>query len=145
MTIEEFLKQLQECLEDQVSTAEINDSLSYYRGYYYEQLNLGKSPEEIFESLGSPRLIAHSIIDAQEEASGKRPSGYYDVDDDTYQDSYQDEGQVPVEQKMKSLAVKGGLIAGLIVAVIAVGALLHLLFPVIMVMLVVYGISKLLK
>ncbi len=141
MTIEEFLNQLKECLEDQVSQEEINDALTYYRGYYYEQLNLGKSTEEIFDSLGSPRLIAHSIIDAQEEASSKSTSGYYDVDDETYDG----DEQVPVEQKVKALAVRGGIIVGLVLAVIAAGALLHFLLPVILVLLVVYGISRLLK
>ena len=65
MTKEEFLEVLTDCLRGEVTDAELQDSYQYYRDYFSEQESLGKGDEEIITELGSPRLIAHSIIDAR--------------------------------------------------------------------------------
>ncbi len=82
MTREQFFAELEECLQGAVSAYELSDSLSYYRQYIDEEMRKGKSEEEIFAGLGSPRLIARSIIDARglegnaaQEDPGKEEDG----------------------------------------------------------------------
>ena len=65
MTKEEFLQVLTDCLSGEVTDSELQESYNYYRDYFSEQESLGKGDEEIIAELGSPRLIAHSIIDAR--------------------------------------------------------------------------------
>ena len=54
-----------DCLRGEVTDSELQESCNYYRDYFSEQESLGKREEEIIAELGSPRLIAHSIIDAR--------------------------------------------------------------------------------
>ena len=68
--------------------SEIRDSLNYYRQYFEEQKAMGYSESEIVTSLGSPRLIARSIIDAREAVSGQDRQADYGG-----QDSYYNGGQ----------------------------------------------------
>ena len=87
MTKEEFLQVLTECLTGEVTDSELQESYNYYRDYFSEQESLGKGDEEIIEELGSPRLIAHSIIDARgiDEVAERRAlrGGRYDYESDS--------------------------------------------------------------
>ena len=69
--MEDFFRELEESLRGEVPESEIRDSLNYYRQYFEEQKAMGYSESEIVTSLGSPRLIARSIIDAREAVSGQ--------------------------------------------------------------------------
>ena len=62
--MEDFFRELEESLRGEVPESEIRDSLNYYRQYFAEQKAMGYSENEIIESLGSPRLIARSIMAA---------------------------------------------------------------------------------
>lgn len=87
MTKQEFLDQLTECLQGEVTDSELQESFIYYRDYFSEQEGLGKTDQEIVEELGSPRLIAHSIIDARgiDEMEERRAlrGGRYDYESDS--------------------------------------------------------------
>lgn len=84
--MDEFLRELEECLRGEVPDAECRESLEYYRDYYREQKNQGMSEQEISASLGSPRLIAKSIIDARGNVEdAPQETGYYDMEEETYQ------------------------------------------------------------
>lgn len=77
MTKEQFIMELEQCLQGEVSAYELSDSLTYYRGYFEEEMQKGKSEEDIIKELGSPRLIARSIIDARGiEEGNSSDSGY---------------------------------------------------------------------
>ena len=65
MTKEQFIMELEQCLQGEVSAYELSDSLTYYRQYFEDEIRNGKSEEQVVEELGSPRLIARSIIDAR--------------------------------------------------------------------------------
>ena len=78
MTKEQFIMELEQCLQGEVSAYELSDSLTYYRQYFEDEIRNGKSEEQVVEELGSPRLIARSIIDAhgiEESASGNSDYG----------------------------------------------------------------------
>lgn len=69
MTQYEFIQELEAALQGHVSPQVVEYNVNYYREYIREQLASGRTPEEVFELLGSPRMIAKTIISA-EEAKG---------------------------------------------------------------------------
>lgn len=86
MTKEQFIMELEQCLQGEVSAYELSDSLTYYRQYFEDEMRNGKSEEQVIEELGSPRLIARSIIDARGIEEGASDSA--DYRDDTYGSRY---------------------------------------------------------
>lgn len=66
MTKQEFLSGLETALSGEVSQQVFLENMQYYRGYIEDELRKGRSEGEVLEELGSPRLIARTIIDAAE-------------------------------------------------------------------------------
>lgn len=64
MEREEFLRGLTEALSGEVPAQVIQDNLRYYRDYIDSEVGKGRSESQVMEELGSPRLIARTIIDA---------------------------------------------------------------------------------
>lgn len=81
MTRNEFLQELTDGLQGQVSNQEFQDSLQYYIQYIDSEVRKGRSEEEVINELGSGRLIAKSIIDAK-GTENQRNNG-----NNTYQES----------------------------------------------------------
>lgn len=81
MTKQEFLSGLETALSGEVSQQVFLENMRYYRGYIEDELRKGRSEAEVLEELGSPRLIARTIIDAaeaEEEAeTGRSDSGFF--------------------------------------------------------------------
>lgn len=79
MTQIEFVTELEQALRGNVDERVIRENVKYYNDYISEQKAAGKSEEEIFASLGSPRLIAKTIIDTSGEANtqGSSRAGSY--------------------------------------------------------------------
>lgn len=74
MTRNEFLDGLKESLQGEVAEQVILDQLQYYRSYIDGQVVSGRPESEVLDELGSPRLIARTIIDSEEaraEAQGQ--------------------------------------------------------------------------
>lgn len=86
MTKEQFIMELEQCLQGEVSAYELSDSLTYYRQYFEDEMQSGKSEEQVIEELGSPRLIARSIIDAHGMEEGASNASEYG--DDSYGRGY---------------------------------------------------------
>lgn len=63
MTKEDFLSELRSSLTGSVSSKVINDNLLYYGDYIDTELRKGRGEEDIFGELGSPRLLARTIIE----------------------------------------------------------------------------------
>ncbi len=80
MTQIQFITELEQALRGNVDERVIQENVRYYNSYISEQKAAGKSEEEIFASLGSPRLIAKTIIDTSGEANtqGSSRTGSYD-------------------------------------------------------------------
>lgn len=75
MTQIEFVTELEQALRGNVEERIIQENVRYYNDYISEQRAAGKSEEEIFASLGSPRLIAKTIIDTSGTGSDDSSTG----------------------------------------------------------------------
>jgi len=64
MTKDGFVRELEEELQGGVSDEQLNETLQYYRSYIEEEMDSGTTEEEVLTGLGSPKLIARSVIDA---------------------------------------------------------------------------------
>ena len=138
MTKYEFLKELREALEGQVPMSEIEDSISYYRDYFRRQEADGRSEQEILEELGSPRLIAKSIIETK---GGEQI--YYE---DTYEEQVNEEEGSPKVFVFDSFLTKIGCLAAVIIVIILIGSMfavaLRFIGPIIMILLLIYLIKN---
>ena len=65
MTKRQFMEELRSSLEGMVSQVVIQENMNYYEDYINEQIRNGKNEQDVLNELGSPRLIARSIIDAK--------------------------------------------------------------------------------
>lgn len=70
MNRKEFIEQLQIALSGEVPQREVMSQLDYY-DRYIRQESIHKNEETIVAQLGSPHLIAKTIIDAHERTYGK--------------------------------------------------------------------------
>ena len=57
----EFIKSLEEELSLSFNKAEINKQLDYYSKYIDDEINNGKTEEEVLSELGDPRLIVKTL------------------------------------------------------------------------------------
>lgn len=81
MTKEQFLEQLEDALAGEVPNAVIYDNKCYYERYFFSEMKLGRTEQEILEELGNPRLIARTIIDMQGDIRKKYDDSTYYKDD----------------------------------------------------------------
>lgn len=64
----EFLDKLQHALAGGLGSAMVAENVQYYREYIDVEIRKGRSEEEVIGSLGDPRLLAKSIIEANKRA-----------------------------------------------------------------------------
>ena len=137
MTKEQFIMELEQCLQGEVSAYELSDSLTYYRQYFEDEIRNGKSEEQVVEELGSPRLIARSIIDAhgiEESASGNSDYGdnsYGSAQNDSsyrsYGDAYSDRRDIENNNQKGALQSAGKMIMTIIISALVFFIVLFLL------------------
>ena len=82
MTKRQFMEELRSSLEGMVSQAVIQENMNYYEDYINEQIRNGKNEQDVLNELGSPRLIARSIIDAKGEDDDHVQTEYYEEEQD---------------------------------------------------------------
>ena len=75
MSKTEFLQDLKRELEGRIPYSVIQENLRYYDTYISEEAAKGQSEDEVIESLGAPRIIARTILDAAFDTED-RPDGY---------------------------------------------------------------------
>lgn len=80
MTKTEFLETLEQKLMSEVDAETVRRNLRYYNGYIEAAIQNGKTEQAVLEELGSPLLIARTIIDTQ---SGSSYDGAYEKNNDT--------------------------------------------------------------
>ena len=71
----EFLQELREALDGEVSASVIQSNISYYDQYIRQEAAKGRREEEVIEEIGSPRLIAKTIRQ-QRGRRGDRPGRF---------------------------------------------------------------------
>ena len=130
MTKDGFIRQLEESLQGEIAESELNETLKYYREYIDEEILRGQTEEEILEGLGSPRLIAKSVIEAH---GTERPA----IEETEY---VQDENGETIEDDSRRRRYQGGsssqltiggiaMIAVFVAVLFAVGFLLVQALP----------------
>ena len=77
MNKSKFMHGLEEALLENMSPASARTHLEYYSDYIDSQVRQGKSEEEVVASLGNPRLIAKSLIEANEENYGRNSREFF--------------------------------------------------------------------
>lgn len=78
MTKAEFLEQLRQALQGNLGQALVNEHLHYYENYIIEESRKGRSEQEVIDSLGNPRLIAHTLIETSEHVGNGYDETYYE-------------------------------------------------------------------
>ncbi len=82
MTRQEFLQELRLALQGQLSQTAINENIRYYDNYIMEETRKGSSEHDVVSRLGSPRLIARTLIDTTDPfgraAGGRHYAGDYE-------------------------------------------------------------------
>lgn len=139
MTKNEFLKELREGLEGLIPASTMADHMRYYENYFREQQAAGRFEEEIAEELGSPRLIAKSII----EASGGE-QGIYDTGDfyGEQEESYGSAKVYTMDSKKLKIGCVLAAILALIISMLLFKVIMAFLGPILVIVLVIYLIKQ---
>lgn len=156
MTKQQFIQELSECLLNEVDSQEYHSSIEYYSNYIETEIRKGKSEEEVTTELGSPRLIAKTIIDSQlGKESQKERVSYYERKDE---DDYQKEAQKDVfrifwnQRELKWYEKLGALLIlilaiGVLLAVlgVAISLLIHVVLPIVAIIIVIRFLYELFR
>ena len=94
MKKQEFLDSLRATLSNRVGTGTVAENVNYYEDYINTQIRMGKSEDEVVDSLGDPRLLARSIAEANKHAGVSQSQNEYENTDSQYQSrDYQQSNQ----------------------------------------------------
>lgn len=138
-----FLEGLKEALQGELSAAEINTQLLYYERYIDDELRKGRTEKDILEELGSPRLIARTIIETKGN-NGSYSNTYYE-------DREVKENQGSSNERKFKIQLNGafGIIVGLVIIILVislifslVSALAPILIPLLIIAFVISYFSK---
>lgn len=148
MTKRQFMEELKSSLEGMVSPLVVQETLNYYENYINEQIRNGKMEQDVLNELGSPRLIAKSVIDAKGNDDGYVQSEFYEEEqEDPQEDMFRGSTHIFT---MDSTKFKLGCLLSVIIFVIIIYLLFHVLNaimivlgPVIIIGLIVALIMKL--
>lgn len=146
----EFMEKLQRALSGGLNSSMVADNIRFYQDYIDSEIRKGKTEEEVLESLGDPRLLAKSIIEANKRAGesygtnreyDEEASGFGSWEQDT-RDIYNGGGL------RRRWMIPGWLfmLIATVIVLLFIGiatSLLYIFCPVIIVVLVVLLIEKL--
>lgn len=141
----EFIERLQRALAAGISSSQVAENVRYYQDYIDSEIRKGRSEKEVMDSLGDPRLLAKSIIEANKHAGVSYGSNqeYDDEVADEPQEWETDHGT----PKRRSIVLPGWLVMLIITVIVLliIGVVTYTLFyfaPVIIGVLVVVLIVK---
>lgn len=141
MTKAEFLEALRGKLTGEVPASEIHRTIQYYDEYISEAVNSGKTESQVIEELGSPLLIAKTIIDTsamQEESSGRK----------TYEESWKteaDPGMSFHQVDMSSWTARLVLVLVVLAVCVLVFTILRILIPILLPLLLIWLIVTVIR
>lgn len=90
MSKQEFLQRLRDALTGEVPGNVIEDNIRFYDEYISTEVKNGSMEEEVIASIGDPRLIAKTIMEASENASASGKT-YYESYSGTSRSVYEDQ------------------------------------------------------
>lgn len=148
MSKQEFIDKLRLALSGRVSASLVEENVAYYEEYINTQIRLGYNEASILNGLGDPRLIAKSIITANNGNAAENP-------EDFSKERYYDEGTREYMTNRKSNYPKVVRIPGwvwlliviivLVLVISAVFSLISFLLPILLPILVVLFFIKLFR
>ncbi|WP_077609731.1 DUF1700 domain-containing protein [Clostridium sp. Marseille-P2415] len=93
MSRQEFLQRLREALSGEVPGNVIEENIRYYDEYISTEVRNGAAEDEVIASIGDPRLIAKTIMEASENAKdGGTGRTYYESHSGQGQNVYEQSG-----------------------------------------------------
>lgn len=148
MTRSEFLQELRQALENDLSGSVVSENIEFYNQYIIDEVSKGKSEEEVLQMLGDPWIIARTVIDAQ---NGTDQETVYEAGGSTYNGYENERGQVRRDDSqvhvfgLNTWWKKLLLILGIIMIVVAVFAIITgvisflapILVPILIIMIVI--------
>lgn len=142
----EFIEKLRRALSGGLGSAQVADNIRYYQDYIESEIRKGKSEEEVIESLGDPRLLAKSIIEANKHSGENYGSNR------EYDEEMADNGEERnFGRFLDHVFMMPGWLIGLIITVIVViiigliTSLISVFAPVIIVVLIIVLLIKLIQ
>lgn len=146
---EEFLTLLRQSLDGEIPQDEIEKNINFYRNYFEEAQ---KPDSEVAEQLGSPALIAKTIIDAFRASKGPAADYYtsqarneYSQKYAEYDDGTQEFSKSPFEQNNTSYHIRRmvllfaviAVVLGICVVLTVAGLFIRYILPILIVVLFV--------
>jgi len=93
MSRQEFLQRLREALTGEVPGNVIEENIRYYDEYISTEVRNGGTEDGVISSIGDPRLIAKTIMEANENAKdGETGRSYYESYSGGSQNVYEETG-----------------------------------------------------
>ncbi len=96
----EFIERLQRALAGGVNSSRVAENVQYYREYIDVEIRKGRSEKEVLESLGDPRLLAKSIIEANKRAGISEGTNRM-YDEEAGGDEYGDQEKAGTERAVR--------------------------------------------
>ena len=121
MTKREFLDKMREALSNDLAEPAVRENIEYYDVYMTDEIERGRSEEELVEEMGDPWMIARTIIDISEPEDMKL-NYVYEEEGQSYngrQDSYAGQTGFFVRGGWKLVVALLGFI-GVLLALVAV-------------------------
>lgn len=146
MTQDIFLEELSESLKGEVDDREYQESMSYYRNYIMGEIQSGKDEEDVINALGSPRLIAKSIIEAAVNNTSNNKTTYEYQDTNSDEANYQNGRVEPASASWSGQLIRIIVsILAVVIVIIVISGAIQLFFPIIMVILIIQLIRHFLR
>jgi len=94
MSRQEFLQRLRDTITGEVPGNVVEENIRYYEEYIRGEVLKGSSEETVTEAIGDPRLIAKTIIEANENAKESSSTGdFYSSFSGQDQNVYEESGR----------------------------------------------------
>ena len=139
MTKREFLDKMREALSNDLAEPAVRENIEYYDVYMTDEIERGRSEEELVEEMGDPWMIARTIIDISEPEDMKL-NYVYEEEGQSYngrQDSYAGQTGFFVRGGWKLVVALLGLIGVLLALVAVVGGIISLVAPILVPVLII--------
>ena len=145
MTKREFLDKMREALSNDLAEPAVRENIEYYDVYMTDEIERGRSEEELVEEMGDPWMIASTIIDISEPEDMKL-NYVYEEEGQSYngrQDSYAGQTGFFVRGGWKLVVALLGFIGVLLALVAVVGGIISLVAPILVPVLIIMFVIRL--
>lgn len=155
MTRREFLEKLREALSNDLNNQVVQENVRYYESYIAEEVNKGRSEEEVIAEMGDPWVLAQTIIDMadgtggyQEEYSTYETTNSQRTNNQGYDRGYGSTGRSSVhvfgiDSWWKKLLLILGIIGVVVLVGAVIGGIFSLLAPILVPVLVIVLVLRL--